>query len=107
MMKVIDLINMRYKDEKMPKTVKINGMRYEYDELQKFYKDENGKMQMIEPSRCILGLPVEIIEDSIDIQSIKELRKSIGSWTYEEKIISNKVNEILEAVKQLDRQTKK
>jgi len=43
-------------------------------------------------------------EPDIDIQSIKELRKSIGSWTYEEKIISNKVNEILEAIKQLDRQ---
>ena len=103
-MKVIDLINMKYNKEKMPKHIVVNRMNYFYCDDLKHYIDERKNMMNIDFTNNVLNMPVEIIEDEIDIQSIEELGCP-GFWGTDN-VIENrkKIDELIQAIKQLDRQ---
>lgn len=107
-MKVIDLINMKYNKEEMPKHIVINRMHYRYDNDINTYRDENKNKQIIDFTDNVLNMPVEVIEDeAIDIDSIEEIcirpyKGFVDTCDYLEK----KGNELIKAVKQLNKKIK-
>ena len=105
-MKVIDLINKKYNNEEMPKHIIINRMNYIYDDNTKTYKDEYKECMNCDFTNNVFNMPVEIIEDNnIDIDSIEEF--SIPNFIDEGmKMILEKQNKLIQAVKQHDREIK-
>lgn len=109
-MKVIDLIIKQYNNEDMPKHIKINRLNYIYNNNRKTYESEYGEFMSFDFTNNVLNMQVEIIEEQqdMDIQAIEELKKvTVYSETYQS-VYDNreKVNELIQAVKQLDRKNK-
>lgn len=103
-MKVFDLIIKQYNNEDMPKNIKINRLNYTYDNNRKTYKSEYGEFMSFDFTNNVLNMKVELIEDeTIDIDSIEEL--NIGDLL-NNKITKNKINELVQAVKQLNKEIK-
>ncbi len=109
----------------MPKKIKVQGYIWTYEENFKQYKNE-GFRELVKAllgyynkEGCCLTLygalncEVELIEEQqdIDIQAIEELDKEIAytnldlvtSWSVSEKKLVKQQNQILKAIKQLDR----
>lgn len=61
-MKVIDLINMKYNKEKMPKHIIINRMNYIYDTKTNKYYDEDNSYMVIDFTDNVLNMKVKIIK---------------------------------------------
>lgn len=111
-MKVIDLLNKIGKGEEVPEKIKYKGDEYWYNKNRQDYKDVvvSYDSYLIDSKYHTLGWlndTVEIIEEQqdIDIQSIKEV--TIGDIAnidgYANERIKNKINELIQAVKQLDK----
>lgn len=113
--KIIDLLNMQYKNEKMPKNIRIRYSLvfdyYTYNEEIKWYETAD-KTTILDVFNK-LDYEVEILEDNteIDIQGIEEISidklNSIDPYvgiTKPEVYCINKQNEIIKAIKQLDHQ---
>ena len=116
--KVIELLNKIAKGEEVPKRIKYGNMFYTYDESGKDYITEiedNQRYTLLFNVMCthcmseILEATVEIIEEEpeIEIQGIEEIKDVfIENSTCGEdvKYLARKYNQLVQAVKQLDRQ---
>lgn len=119
-MKVIDLLNKIVNEEEMPKKIRVKNLIWAYEKGFKQYKNDNFQ----ELVKFLLGYykedgfsftlygalncEVELIEDEIDIDSIEELLK-IEEYEVDKTdtvINRNKINELVQAVKQLNKEIK-
>lgn len=102
-MKVIDLIIKQYNNEDMPKHIKINRLNYIYNNNRKTYESEYGEFMSFDFTNNVLNMQVEIIEEQqdIDIQAIEELDAKDNQFNTYNKTV--KINELIQAVKQIDR----
>lgn len=111
-MKVIDLLKKIENGENIPKKIKVYQEVFEWDILEHYYKRINGddllELCTIFNTGELLSMEVELIEDEIDIDSIEKLDKNgtfINRKVNDQKIIDiqNKINELVQAVKQLNK----
>lgn len=98
--KIIDLINMQYKNEKMPKNIRIKHSfvfdYYTYNEEIKWYKTAD-KTTILDVFQK-LDDEVEILEDNTEeIEELKPVEDGI-TYRYEWSEIPNKINELVKAV---------
>ncbi len=120
-MKVIDLLNKIANGEEVPKKIRVSCYEFEYNEEVNAYFDveENSAYQSLIQNWLNnsnkLNSEVEIIEEQqdIDIQSIEDLPKWVirrdGEITQQEGKrleMAYKINELAQAVKQLDKKIK-
>ena len=105
--KIIDLINMQYKNEKMPKNIRIKYSLvfdyYTYNEEIKWY--ETADKTTILDAFQKLDYEVEILEDNTEeIEEIQELTNhvyngiSVTPYTPE---IMDKINELVRCINQM------
>lgn len=108
-MKVIDLLKKIEKGENIPQKIKVYQEIFEWDILERYYKRSNGddllELCTIFNTGELLSMEVELIEDEIDIDSIGEL-KSVTNNIDGTVCIMNKINELVQAVKQLNKEVK-
>lgn len=106
-MKVIDLIIKQYNNEDMPKHIKINRLNYIYNNNRKTYESEYGEFMSFDFINNVLNMQVELIEEQqdIDIQGIEEFSSEYIMNNIEFQL-QDKINQILLAVKQLDKRQK-
>ena len=105
-MKVIDLLKKIENGENIPKKIKVYQEVFEWDILDHYYRRSNGddllKFCTIFNTGELLSMEVELIEDEIDIDSIEELQEIVEYSTER-----NTINQLIEAVKQLNKEVKK
>ena len=108
-MKVIDLLKKIEKGENIPQKIKVYQEIFEWDILEHYYRRSNGddllELCTIFNTGELLSLEVELIEDEIDIYSIEKL-ESITNNIDGTVCIMNKINELVQAVKQLNKKVK-
>ena len=107
--KIIDLINMQYKNEKMPKNIRIKYAfvfdYYTYNEEIKWYEtaDKTSILDVFQK----LDYEVEILEDNTEeIEEIPQYRIdncTDGNYAY----LATKYNELVKAVNQIRKDFKK
>ena len=117
-MKIIDLLNKMANNEEVPKKIKVDNIIYIYENWEHFYYTDNEAREDLlvrgkdYRTNNFLNWNVELIEDEIDIDSIEKLDKNgtfINRKVNDQKIIDiqNKINELVQAVKQIDKRVKK
>ena len=103
-MKVIDLLKKIENGENIPPKIKVYQEVFEWDILEHYYKRSNGD-DLLELCTTLntgelLSMEVKLIEDEIDIDSIKEMELDvIDDATYY-------INDLIKAVKQLNKEVK-
>ena len=106
---VIDLLKKIENGENIPQKIKVYQEVFEWDILEHYYKRSNGddllELCTIFNTGELLSMEVELIEDEIDIDSIGEL-KSVTNNIDGTVCIMNKINELVQAVKQLNKKVK-
>lgn len=105
-MKIIDLLNKMANREEVPLKIIVDGSIYKWDILEHFYARED-KSDLLELSTVFntpefLQMEVKVIEDEIDIQSIEELAED----RYIVTDVLKKINELVQVVKQLNKEIK-
>lgn len=111
-MKVIDLLNKMANGEEVPKRIRVDNIIYIYEYCEHFYYTDNeAREDLLVRGKDwstfdFLNWNVELIEDKIDIDSIGEL-KSVTNNIDGIVCIMNKINELVQAVKQLNKEVKK
>lgn len=104
-MKVIDLLKKIENGENIPKKIKVYQEVFEWDILEHYYKRSNGddllELCTIFNTGELLSMEVELIEDKIDIDSIKNLEGTVEYYTER-----NTINQLIQAVKQLKKELK-
>lgn len=117
-MKVIDLLNKIADVEEVPEKIKFEKTIFIYDKGRKDYihkiDDWASETLLFKVMDChfikeILEAEVELIEeDTIDIESIEKIENEVmrDDWRYYVPLFFNKINEIVPAVKQLNRELK-
>lgn len=109
-MKVIDLLKKIENGENIPQKIKVYQEVFEWDILEHYYRRSNGddllELCTIFNTGELLSMEVELIEDEIDIDSIGEL-KSVTNNIDGTVCIMNKINELVQAVKQINKEVKK
>lgn len=109
--KVIELLNKKANNEQMPSKIRFEGLNYQYKGSS--YYDRDGDLLCENCDLlCVLDSEVEILEDEeeIDIEEIGELPEDFDASFYDKHSIKAnryKINEILRAVKQLDKKINK
>lgn len=112
--KVIDLLNKIANDESYRPTVKYQEMTYTYQwDIGDYTNDFNSEYGIFSgwALNLMLNNEVEIIEEQeeIDIQEIKDIKDVFienAACGEDVKYLAKKYNEILKAVKQLDKKIK-
>ena len=108
-MKVIDLLKKIENGENIPQKIKVYQEVFEWDILEHYYKRSNGddllELCTIFNTGELLSMEVELIEDEIDIDSIEEL-KSVTNNIDGTVCILNKIKELVQAVKQINKEVK-
>ena len=108
-MKVIDLLKKIENGENIPQKIKVYQEVFEWDILEHYYKRSNGddllELCTIFNTGELLSMEVELIEDEIDIDSIGEL-KSVTNNIDGTVCIMNKINELVQTVKQINKEVK-
>ena len=108
-MKVIDLLKKIENGENIPQKIKVYQEVFEWDILEHYYRRSNGddllELCIIFNTGELLSMEVEPIEDEIDIDSIGEL-KSVTNNIDGIVCIMNKINELVQAVKQINKEVK-
>lgn len=106
-MKVIDLLKKIENGENIPQKIKVYREVFEWDILEHYYKRSNGddllELCTIFNTGELLSMEVELIEDEID--SIGEL-KSVTNNIDGTVCIMNKINELVQTVKQINKEVK-
>ena len=133
-MKIIDLLNKMANGEEVPKRIRVDNIIYIYENLEHFYyTDDEAREDLLVRGKDwstfdFLNWNVELIEeDTIDIESIKEIEyyevngvgeeqdkfilKETGEYLSEaynefEMVVIRKINELVQAVKQLNKEIK-
>lgn len=104
-MKVIDLLKKIENGENIPKKIKVYQEVFEWDILEHYYKRSNGddllELCTIFNTGELLSMEVELIEDKIDIDSIKKIEGTVEYYTER-----NTINQLIQAVKQLKKESK-
>ena len=118
-MKLIDLLNKIQNKENMPSEIIFDKGKFKWNTLKHFYARDDGsdllELCTIYNTDDLLNMKVELIEDEIDIDSIEKLDDTCyimyGMQDEEIETYHNKtrttINEILQAVKQIDKRVKK
>lgn len=118
-MKLIDLLNKIKNKENMPSEIIFDKGKFKWNTLEHFYERGDGsdllELCTIYNTDDLLNMEVESIEDEIDIDSIEKLDDTCyimyGMQDEEIETYHNKtrttMNEILQAVKQIDKRVKK
>ena len=118
-MKLIDLLNKIKNKENMPSEIIFDKGKFKWNTLEHFYERGDGsdllELCTIYNTDDLLNMKVELIEDEIDIDSIEKLDDTCyimyGMQDEEIETYHNKtrttINEILQAVKQIDKRVKK
>lgn len=110
-MKIIDLLNKMANGERLPNKIKLDGKIWTCKEDRKYYNQ--CEIELIdwygnELQRCLNDY-IELIEnETIDIDNIEELLK-IEEYEVDKTdtvINRNKINELVQAVKQLNKEIK-
>ena len=104
-MKVIDLLKKIENGENIPQKIKVYQEVFEWDILEHYYKRSNGddllELCTIFNTGELLSMEVELIEDEIDIDNMKEMELDvIDDVTYY-------INDLIKAVKQIDKRVKR
>ena len=110
-MKVIDLINMINNKEDLPEKMIINKIEFHSNVFKTMIYEEDCntniwmaiQLNHIDLDDYVKIMEVELIEDEIDIDNIEEL--NVGDLL-NNKITRNKFNELVQAVKQLNKEIK-
>ena len=110
--KVIELINKIYANLDVPEKVKYANKKYEYSKTTQDYKSEDGEwlfQRMLTFFGRWIEREVEILEDKEEIENIKELEylKDYEADKTDIRLNRDKINEILRAVKKLDKKINK
>ncbi len=104
-MKVIDLLKKIENGENIPKKIKVYQEVFEWDILEHYYKRSNGddllELCTIFNTGELLSMEVELIEDKIDIDSIKKIEGTVEYYTER-----NTINQLIQAAKQLKKELK-
>lgn len=110
-MKVIDILNKIANGEEAPKKIKYCGKEYAY-------KVKDNEYVTTKKPYDVLGLAitwsyhlndeVELLEEEIDIENIEQILELTHYDEYDEQgnILACKINELIKAVKQIDRKQK-
>lgn len=115
-MKVIDLLNKIAHGEEVPEKIKVGNIIYIYENWEHFYYTDNEAREDLlvrgkdYSTNDFLNWNVELIEDEIDIDNIEEIK-----WKESDKehlgygvlVANDKINELVQAVKQIDKRVKK
>ena len=108
-MKVIDLLKKIENGENIPQKIKVYQEVFEWNILEHYYKRSNGddllELCTIFNTGELLSMEVELIEDEMDIDSIEEL-KSVTNNIDGTVCIMNKINELVQTVKQINKEVK-
>ena len=91
--------------ENIPQKIKVYQEVFEWDILEHYYKRSNGddllELCTIFNTGELLSMEVELIEDEIDIDNMKEMELDvIDDVTYY-------INDLIKAVKQIDKRVKR
>lgn len=109
-MKVIDLLKKIENGENIPQKIKVYQEVFEWDILEHYYKRSNGddllELCTIFNTGELLSMEVELIEDEVDIDSIEKL-ESVTNNIDGTVCIMVKINELVQAVKQINKEVKK
>ena len=114
-MKVIDLLKKIENGENIPQKIKVYQEVFEWDILEHYYKRSNGddllELCTIFNTGELLSMEVELIEDEIDIDSIKEIavNENYGCEIINEDnihLLFEQQNKLVQAVKQLNKKVK-
>lgn len=113
-MKVIDLINMINNKEDLPEKMIINKIEFHSNVFKTmiYEKDCNTNIWMaiqlnhIDLDDYVKIMEVELIEDEIDIDNIKELEEITEQYVVPIRVNRNKINELVQALKQLNKEIK-
>lgn len=108
-MKVIDLLKKIENGENIPQKIKVYQEIFEWDILEHYYRRSNGddllELCTIFNTGELLSMEVELIEDEIDIDSIEEIN-SVTNNIDGTVCIMVKINELVQAVKQINKKVK-
>lgn len=111
-MKVIDLLNKIAHGEEVPEKIKVDNIIYIYENWEHFYYTDNEAREDLlvrgkdYSTNDFLNWNVELIEDEIDIDNIEEYKQEHTERCIDIDI-RNKINELIKAVKQIDKRVKK
>ena len=116
-MKVIDLLNKMANNEEVPEKIKVDNIIYIYESWEHFYYTDNEAREDLlirgkdYSTNDFLNWNVELIEDEpIDIDNIEKLDKCKfghgNTISYQESKIIDKINKLVQAVKQLNKEIK-
>ena len=109
-MKIIDLLNKMSNGEEVPKKIKHQYYDYEWNTIDKDYQTRDGEMLLGNMNiQYHLNDEIILIEDKVDIDNIEEIK-----WRESEKehlgygvlVANDKINELVQAVKQLNKEIK-
>ena len=114
-MKVIDLINMINNKEDLPEKMIINKIEFHSNVFKTMIYEEDCntniwmaiQLNHIDLDDYVKIMEVELIEDEIDIDNIKELEEITEQYVAPIRVNRNKINELVQAVKQIDKRVKK
>ena len=108
--KVIDLLNKLANGEKVPEKIKFAGDVFTLEKDTYYRAGTLVSLDYIKLKRSFLNEEVEIIEEEpeIDIQDIKEIVAVKNEGNMFGGVYNNtcKINELIKAIKQLDKQIK-
>lgn len=110
-MNVFDLLNKIANGEEVPKKIKHQYYDYEWNTIDKDYQRRDGEMLLGNMNiQYHLNDEIILIEDEIDIDKIEELDKCKfghgNTISYQESKFIDKVNELIQAVKQINKEVK-
>lgn len=95
-MKIIELLTLMAKGEKVPKKIKYAGEIFSFND--RTYVSEDGENLFSDMYNWLndLSIKVEIIEEEKEIEKIKEL--PIKLFHNKQKILANKLNELIDVI---------
>ena len=100
--KIIDLLNKKANNEKMPKKFKYKNYIFELDDVNEYTIDKEKQVaftELIQFNLNNLNDEVEILEDNTE--EIEELKETNYILSFVEEEFFNKINELVKAVKEI------
>ena len=102
--KIIDLLNMRARNEEMPRKIKYDATEFQYDDEYGMYYDENfDSLEDIILLFKRLNDEVEIIEEDKKIEKLGKICDGFSDSYYDTCLvkIAQKVDEVIDALNKL------